>query len=436
MLRRVFLLLLIASPAWAGPPDAVTDSDYTPVEAAEAKLGQLLFYDPILSGNRNIACATCHHPRFGTSDGLSLGIGEGGIGLGTERVLDPKNMPEQRIPRNATALWNLGAKEFKVLFVDGRIEADPSKPNGIRTPMEDDMTYGFSGVLAAQTMFPVLAQDEMAGHYGENDVSKLARQGRITGEGGAWAAIADRVAALPEYQKRFEAVYPEIAAGRTIAFTDIANALAAFMTFEFRSDDSPFDAQLRGEVPLQGAALRGMDLFYGAAGCSDCHAGKFQTDHAFHAMAVPQIGPGKKARFEDTFRDEGRIRVTGNAEDAFRFRTPSLRNVALTAPYGHDGAYRDLRKFVAAHVQPNAQTAYDRSQAILPDLPGATDWAVLDDPAETAAVKAAYEGPDPGLSDKDLDALVAFLDTLTGATARSGRLGVPETVPSGLKVDR
>ncbi|WP_425053668.1 cytochrome-c peroxidase [Psychromarinibacter sp. S121] len=412
-------------------PPPVTDADYAEVSEDRAALGQLLFYDPILSGNRNISCATCHHPRFGTSDGLSLGIGEGGIGLGPDRTLDPDNPPEERIPRNATGLWNLGAHEFTVMFHDGRIEADPTRASGIRTPLEDDMTMGFDNILSAQTMFPVLSQDEMAGHYGENDISKLARQGRITGDGGAWDVLAGRVAAIPAYREMFEGAFPEIAAGREIAFTDISNAIAAFIAFEWRSDDSPFDAHLRGETALDGDALRGMELFYGAASCSTCHAGKFQTDHGFHAMAVPQIGPGKRARFESHARDDGRMRVSGRPEDAFRFRTPSLRNVALTAPYGHDGAYRDLAAFVEAHSA--GPGTYDPSQAVLPEMPGAHDWNALPD---AEALSDAYEGPGVVLPPEDVTALVAFLEALTGAGALPGRLGVPDAVPSGLDVDR
>jgi hypothetical protein len=129
----------------------------------EARLGQLLFYDPILSGNRTVSCATCHHPRFATSDGLSLGLGDGGVGLGPDRTADPANLPEQRIPRNSPALFNMGAHEVTVMFHDGRIEADPARPSGLRTPLEDEMVAGFANLLSAQTMFPVLSPDEMAG---------------------------------------------------------------------------------------------------------------------------------------------------------------------------------------------------------------------------------------------------------------------------------
>ncbi len=432
----LYFLCLFLVPAWAELPLPTTDDDYLAVNPYEARLGQLLFYDPILSGNRNISCATCHHPRFGTSDGLSLGIGEGGIGLRPERVVDPEHMPEQRIPRNSPALWNLGANEFTVLFHDGRIEKDSARKSGIRTPLEDDMTVGFSGVLSAQTMFPVLSQDEMAGHYGENEVSRAVRQGLITGPDGAWELISKRVRAVPDYAKMFASVYPEISDGRPIAFTDISNAIAAFMAFEWRSDDSAFDALLRGEeIRLSPEAERGIELFYGPAGCSNCHTGPFQTDHAFHAMGGVQIGPGKAARFETHARDVGRMRVTGRSEDAYRFRTPSLRNVILTGPYGHTGAFRDLKAFLRAHTGEGTSAEYDRGQAVLPKLPGVDDWKATSDADELAAIPAAFEGRKLALDEGDLDALISFLEILTGDTAEKGRLGVPTAVPSGLPVE-
>ncbi|MEW9921783.1 cytochrome-c peroxidase [Marimonas sp. MJW-29] len=431
LLFGLALALPVAAQDLPTPP---TDDDYVPVRIEEALLGRNLFYDPILSGNRTVACATCHHPDFGTSDGLSLSFGDGGIGMGPARKADPANRPEKRIPRNAPALFNLGAREFTVMFHDGRLEAAPEHPGGIRTPMDADMLTGFASVLSAQTMFPVLSRDEMAGSYKENDVARAVRQGRITGPQGAWDLLSRRVADIPAYAAQFEAVYAHIERPEQIAFTDVSNAIAAFMVHEWRSDRSPFDAYLRGEATLTEDAANGMALFYGAAGCSGCHSGKFQTDHGFHAMAAPQIGPGKAADFEDHQRDEGRFRVTGDAADLYAFRTPSLRNVTLTAPYGHAGSHRDLAAFIADHADPAAALArYDRTQALLPAFEAA-DFAVLDDPQQLEAIAAAVTAEPVALAPQEITAIVAFLQALTDPVAKTGRLGVPATVPSGLPV--
>nr|WP_110813316.1 cytochrome c peroxidase [Pseudoroseicyclus aestuarii] len=413
-------------------PQPLDESAWPPLDEGAAQLGQLLFYDPILSGNREVACVTCHHPAFGTSDGLSLPLGDGGHGLGPARVADAANLPEQRVPRNSQALWNTSAHDYVSMFHDGRVEADATRPTGMRTPLEEEMTQGFDSILSAQTMFPVLSADEMAGHYSENEVAQAVRLGILTGPGGAWDLIARRVAGVPEYAERFAAVYGR--APEEIAFTDISNALAAFINFEFRSDDSPFDAVLRGDGRLDPLAERGMALFYGEAGCSACHAGPFLTDHGYHAMGAPQLGPGKGARFEIGAKDEGRFRVTGDPEDLYAFRTPSLRNVALTAPYGHAGGHATLGAFLRDHADPVAALArYDRAQVVLPAL-AVEDWAELDDPAELEAIASSVTAPPVTLDEADMQALLAFLDALTDPVAEAGRLGIPETVPSGLPV--
>lgn len=434
--HRTFALLAavtIGSAALADMPDPVSDADYAAIDMDEVRLGHLLFYDPILSGNRNISCATCHHPKHGTADGVALSLGEGGIGLGPERRSDPENLPEERIPRNAPALFNLGAHEFTVMFHDGRIEVDPSKPGGLRTPMGPEMSDGFANLLSAQTMFPVLSPDEMAGHYSENEVSEAVRQGRITGDGGAWDLLAKRVADIPGYRPLIDAAFPEV---ERLSFTDISDAIAAFVAFEWRSDDSPFDAHLRGEKPLEGVAAEGMALFYGDAGCSTCHSGPFQTDHGFHATGVPQFGPGKAERFEGHARDVGRMRVTGRLEDAYAFRTPSLRNVAHTAPFGHTGSHADLAAFIADHADPVAALdRFDLAQVDMPDLAVEDEWHLARE-EEQAALRAAITLEPKPLSEQDIDALVAFLDSLSDPKAIAGRLGVPETVPSGLPVER
>lgn len=407
-------------PVLPDPPSGFVEPDPALVE-----VGRLLFYDPVLSGGRGVSCASCHHPRHGTADGLSLGLGDGGVGLGPERRADPANLPERRIPRNAPALLNLGFPEFDTFFHDGRLEADAGSPGGIRTPLGADMVGGFASALSAQAMFPVLSADEMAGHGGESDVSRFVRQGLLAHEGGAWDAIAARVGESATYSR---------ALGDPVRFTAVADALAAFIAAEWRADDSPFDRHLRGAAPLTGAAAEGMALFYGGAGCSGCHSGPFQTDHGFHAIAMPQVGPGKAALFEAHARDTGRMRVTGDPADAYRFRTPSLRGVAETAPYGHSGAYATLEAVVRHHLDPvGSLRAYDPSQMVLPDL-AVDDLRVMRDPAEVDAIAAANELEPRDLTDAEVAAILAFLGALTDETM--GPMGVPDAVPSGLPVDR
>jgi cytochrome c peroxidase len=296
------------------------------------------------------------------------------------------------------------------------------------------MAQGFASVLSAQSMFPVLSPDEMAGHYSENDVAQAVRLGRLTGPGGAWDIIAKRVEAIEDYRTRFDQV---IGVGTPIHFTHISDSIAAFIAFEWRADQSAFDRYLRDGVPLSPAAQSGMELFYGKAVCSSCHSGQFQTDHGFHAIAMPQIGPGKAARFEDHQRDTGRLRVTGNTADAYKFRTPSLRNVALTAPYGHTGSHMTLDGVIRHHMDPvTSLQAYKVKGLPLPVLEGAQDTAILNDPDELSRIAAASYQPNLTLSDSDVQDLVAFLESLTDLKGARGRLGVPQTVPSGLPVDQ
>lgn len=441
MLYRPFcatalLTLLICAPLQAQNtlPLPTVDATYPMLDQVEVALGQLLFYDPILSGNRNVSCATCHHPRLGTSDALSLGLGDGGKGLGLDRKINPDNPPEKRIPRNAPALWNLGATEFTTFFHDGRLQDDPSRPSGIRTPLGSEMEMGFNNALAAQAMFPVLSGDEMAGHYSENDVSQAVRLSHLTGPGGAWDILAKRVEAIPDYRTAFDA---QIGTDEPIGFTHIANAMAAFISFEWRANNAPFDAYLRDGTPLAANAAAGMQLFYGKAQCGSCHSGQFQTDHSFHAIAMPQIGPGKAAPFERHNRDVGRGRVTGADDDFYRFRTPSLRNITQTGPYGHNGAYASLEAVVRHHLDPvTSLFTYDPSQAVMWRGDFSSDFNLMSNAKDLSAIADANQLAPMDLSDNEVAQILAFLDSLTDYEALKGRLGVPKTVPSGLPVDQ
>jgi cytochrome c peroxidase len=428
-----------AAPSWL--PEAPRDADYYDDGApdpGQVELGKLLFFDKELSGNRNISCATCHHSFTDTGDGLSLSVGEGGRGLGVTRDTGTGgDAIHGRVPRNAPPLFNLGASEFETLFHDGRIAVDPDQPSGFRSPAGDQLPLGLDNVFAAQAMFPVTSGVEMAGQPGENPIADAAAADELAGPGGVWERLAERLRAIPGYVERFIAVYDDVSGADDITFVHAANAIAAFEALAWRADDSRFDRYLRGDrSALSLAAHRGLRVFYDRrqGGCASCHSGSFQTDHSFRAIAAPQIGPGK-GDGASGHEDFGRERVTGDPADRYRFRVPTLRNVALTAPYGHSGAFATLEAMVRHHLDTlQSLESYDRSQVALParDDLDALDFSVMDDPALRADIAAANELEPIHLTEEEIANLIEFLHALTDPASLDLRRDVPTSVPSGL----
>jgi cytochrome c peroxidase len=419
-------------------PEPVTDADYFNKgmpNMAKVELGRALFFDKILSGNQNDSCATCHHSLTDTGDGLSLPVGEGGRGLGVTRDTGSgADAVVERVPRNAPPVFNLGAESFTKMFHDGRVSVDASQPSGFSSPAGDNLPSGLDNALAVQAMFPVTSATEMAGQVGENSIADAGAIGDLAGPAGVWAQLADRLRAIPEYVTMFNMAYGIDASEISMVYA--ANAIAAFEAEAWRADNSPFDRYLRGdEKALSEAAKKGMKLFYGKAGCNTCHSGKFQTDNEFHAIAMPQIGAGKGHDI-DGHGDFGREAVTGAAEDRYRFRTPSLRNVVLTGPWGHDGAYNTLRGMVEHHLDPvNSLMAYDCSTE--PVLPSRTDLDALDcivqsDATRVDEIAAANELAPVSLKDNEIMYLMDFLNALTDPGSIDLRDDVPKSVPSGL----
>ncbi len=408
--------------------------DFLPFDPAQARLGQLLFYDKILSGNRNISCGTCHHHDFAGADGLSLGIGEGGEAVGPKRTAGLGDARiRKRIPRNAPALWNLGHRDIRVLFHDGRLEISEIFGNGFDSPAEEWLPQGLSSILAAQALFPMTAQFEMAGNPSENDVTGAVHDRIDKG----WPILAQRVRGIPDYGRLFVAAFDHVAQPEDVTIVEIANALAAFIGREWQSFDSPYDAYLAG-TPLPDAAERGRQLFFGEAGCARCHSGPLFTDQGFHATGLPAFGPGRTRAFDPIPRDVGRMGATDALEDAYKFRTPSLRNVALTAPYGHNGAYPDLATMIRHMADPQATArAWRPEMAHLPDVPWLAegDFAIREDAREMQRQMGALDLERIVLSDGDVADIEAFLHALTGESARDRPLGRPDRVPSGLPVD-
>ena len=423
----------MAAPAAAQTlPDPIDPADFPSHPPEMVALGRLLFHDPLLSGNRNIACSTCHAAEHGGGDGLSLGIGEGGRGLGPDRIAE---RIAKRIPRNAPPLWNLGHADIDTIFHDGRLEVSDIYGNGFSSPAEEWLPDGLDSILAAQALFPLTARFEMAGAPAANEVGGAVND-RIDA---AWPIIAARVSAVPEYYRMLRAAYPGIEGEADVTAVHLANALAAFMTAQWTSHDSPFDAYLRGDADaLTARQTAGLDLFFGEAGCAGCHSGPLLSDQSFHAIGLPPFGPGRTRAFDPIPRDLGRMGESDRLEDAYRFRTPMLRNVALTGPYGHNGAYATLEGIVRHHLDPAGMRARWRPEdARLPDAPhlAAADFAILHDRREMARQDAALDIAPVPLSDAEVDALVAFLHALTGERAEALPFDAPETVPSGLPVE-
>ena len=430
-------VLCLAVPAAAFElPQALEDNDFITFDPDQARIGQLLFYDKILSGNRNISCGTCHHHDFGGSDGLSLGIGEGGKGLGPQRVAKgAEDRIRKRIPRNAPALWNLGARDIRALFHDGRLESSELYGNGFNSPAEEWLPDGLETILAAQAVFPLTARFEMAGDPEENEVSGAVNDRIDKG----WPILAKRVRTIPSYGQMFVSAFDHIDSPDQVTIVEIAKALAAFMGTEWRNHDSPFDRYLAGDANALGAdAQAGLRLFYGKANCASCHSGPLLSDQKFHALALPTFGPGKTRRFDLLPRDVGRMGESDLLEDAYRFRTPMLRNVALTAPYGHNGAYPTLEGIVRHHLNPLGELdRWTAEKARLPEAPwlARTDFVVQADVRESERHRRAVDIAPVSLTDTEVAEIVAFLNSLTGTSARERPMGRPEEVPSGLPVD-
>jgi len=422
----------------AGPPlDAQLRQDIArwgvipigPVPAqpqALVDLGQALMFDKILSGNRDVACATCHHPSSHEGDGLSLSIGTGGTGLGPSRTLGPGR---QFVRRNAPSLLNDGLGLF-YLFWDGRVARFLSGFNGA-TPVSGDP----SNILSAQAMLPVLDRREMRGEPGDHDAfgapNELA-QIADTDSAAVWQALMQRLLAIPEYVAKFNRAFPSTPTS-ALRFEQAAEALAAFQVAALTKTNSPFDQYLtQDDAALTAQEKRGASLFFGKAQCSTCHNGPLLGASGFANAGVPQLGPGSPATPP---LDRGRADLANQQFYQFAFRVAPLRNVELTAPYMHDGAFPTLEAVVRHYNDvPQALTTYDPSQ-----LDPAVRATYHGDAATTDSVIQSLDfrlRAPLHLSDAEQADLVAFLKSLTDPSARDLSALVPAAVPSGLPVPR
>ena len=401
----------------------------TPVQAAAlVDLGQALMCDKVLSGNRDIACATCHNPVTHAADGLALSVGTGGSGLGPSRTLGPGR---QFVPRNAPTLLNAGLGAF-YLFLDGRVSGFRSGP--FQTPAGVVLPSGLPTLLAAQAMFPVTNREEMRGAPGDrdrfgnpNELAELGDSDFVS----VWQAVMRRLLAIPEYVSKFNAAFPQTPTSQ-LGFQHAATAIAAFETQALTKTDSPFDRYLQhDDAALTAEQKRGALLFFGdKARCASCHGGPLLGGGDFANAGVPQLGPGTG---RDAPLDLGRGELFNQSGYRFAFRATPLRNVELTAPYMHDGAFPTLEAVLHHYNDvPRALREYDASQ-----LPPALQPMYHGDEATISAVLANVDGRlsrPLGLSDVEIRELVAFLQSLTDPSARDLSSLVPARVPSGLPV--
>lgn len=391
------------------------------IRPALVRLGRLLAFDPILGGNRDVACMTCHFPGLATGDARSLSIGTGATGLGPDRV-QPDGI---FIPRNAQPAFNL--LPLHHMFFDGRVQVD--RAGRFHTPAGAQLTPAMQrvlefGAVSAQPMFPVVGRHEMRGEQGQNELADVP-DGDFTD---VWRGLMRRIGDIPEYRAIFEAAYPG-QRFEDMTFAHASNAIAAFMVDALTFDDSPWDRFLKGSRDaLSTEQLRGaLDFMEGP--CASCHYGPVLSDDHFHDVALAQFGPGK-GNGPSGRDDFGRFNVTHDPKDMYRFRTAPLRNVELTAPYGHAGEFADLPAYID-HYSRSAEKLRAYSDADIPDplLRG----TLLDN---KEAVLAARSPRLEGVAfDSDFIRRVsAFLRALTDERARNLDDLIPRRVPSGLPV--
>ena len=267
-------------------PAVVSPAD-NPFSEEKRVLGRFLFYDPVLSADEPVACATCHSEQWGMGDGLPRAVG-----VGAEGPAGPGRVGPHMTRRNAPSLWNVAYKE--VFFWDGR------------APSLEEQPFG-----------PFESPDELASDPDE---------------------IAATLATFDEYVALFEDAFP----GETEPVT-AANMMKALAAFErtIVTPRAPYDSYVRGdEGALSDGAVRGMWLF-DEAGCSSCHAPPLFQGAGFMDRGIPEL---------DGIADLGRFEVTGEEKDRYAFAVPSLRNARITGPYFHTGAIPLLRDAVQNQV--------------------------------------------------------------------------------------
>jgi cytochrome c peroxidase len=429
--------------------------DLPTISEALPQLGKKLFFTKGLGGDFDSACVTCHHPALGGADQLSLSVGvdaENPDLLGRGRV-HKNGLPE--VPRNTPTVFNSGFWD-RGMFHDSRVEslnfvAGTNGSNGnIRTPDSSlntaDVNAG-QNMVAAQARFPVTSTEEMRGTSFESGNSNADVRNHLAARMGDYGEGAGELGTndwLLEFQQAFAS---NDSAENLISFNNIAHAIGEYersMQFANHPWQNYMDGELAAitEQQKEGAALFFGTPQNGGAGCIACHSGQLFSDEQHHVVAFPQIGPGKGDGLginggggDDDF---GRARETANDNDRYHFRTASLLNLKVTAPYGHSGSFESLEQVVRHYINPqrSVQNYFSRDALCQLDqfesliASGVTSCANLYPNAETnsllAVAKLNQEQqaqtsrlPRIQLNDEEVDQLVSFLQALTDPCVES-----------------
>jgi cytochrome c peroxidase len=269
----------------AFPTEIIQPPD-NPTTPEKVELGRLLFFDPILSDDNTLSCAHCHHPHLGFSDGLPRSRGRGGIGAGRERTGGIE------LTRGAPSLWNTVYNHRQ--FWDGR-----------------------AAHLEEQARMVITTPEEV-----NADPAELVRE----------------LKAIPEYRALFDKAFGG-KDGESITFKNITYAIAAFQR-TLVSFNSRFDRYAAGDgSALSPQEKRGLKLFLSPkTRCNECHGIPTFANRDFKVIGVPnpKDGPADVAKPEAA-RGRG-----GGPNGAFKI--PTLRNIALTAPYMHNGVFETLEE--------------------------------------------------------------------------------------------
>jgi cytochrome c peroxidase len=263
-------------------------------DASRVELGYQLFFDPILSGDKTTACASCHHPDFAMADGLIKGVGVGGRGYGAARA-----GAGRVLQRNTPSLFNVAFNP--VLFWDGR-----------------------AGSLEEQAISPIFSEDEM----NQPNAAELLK----------------RLRAIPKYREMFAKSFgfKSKQDGGEITVPNIARAIAAFER-QLNITDTAYDQFVKGQDDkLTTEQLRGMVVFFGQGQCAACHIPPHFHDGVLSSIGVPATAE-KGAPLDD---DPGFGAVIRRRDGFGMFKTPGLRNVTRTAPYMHNGVFKTLEEVV------------------------------------------------------------------------------------------